>query len=211
MLNDHLRNTVEKATVDFLEKGGRGVLVEGGFILTAAHCIKCTCEGDMVLGDDFTINIQTYDNSFKIDTFAVEPMKDIAVLGSADDQQYYEDAKNFEKFYEKTIPIKMCSDKFGIDQEFVSYIFTHKKSWVKAKTISRITRLEMYTDELIENGTSGSPIVNANGELIGIMSQSKIDSREPDTGKYFSFGSHPNLTLPIWVLNKILGEKNDKR
>src|SRR5262245_38143525 len=42
---------VQLATVQIQKKGGRGVLVPGGFVLTAAHCVEWSPEGGMVLGD----------------------------------------------------------------------------------------------------------------------------------------------------------------
>jgi len=205
MLKDNLKIAVEKATVNFLKKGGQGVLVEGGFILTAAHCIDCNCEGDMTMDEYIIEEIETINGNLKIQPFAVEPVKDIAVLGSLDDQAFNKEATQFEKYCDNIKPIPLCTNNFELDEKkFVSYIFTHKKSWVKATTIYIPTRLDMYTEEPIESGTSGSPIVNEKGELIGIVSQSKIDSPELETGEYFSHGSHPNMTLPVWVLKKIL-------
>ena len=42
---------VEKATVRLTGKGGQGVLVPGGLIVTAAHCVNWYLEGGMAMGD----------------------------------------------------------------------------------------------------------------------------------------------------------------
>ena len=46
-----IRDAVAAATVRFPERGGQGVLVPGGLILTAAHVVDRTDTGAMALGD----------------------------------------------------------------------------------------------------------------------------------------------------------------
>jgi len=104
------RDTVEKATVT-IWKGkphGRGVLVEGNLILTAAHCLDCSCDGSMVMSEHLPVEIQTCDGKKLLtNKIAVEPCSDIAVLGSPDNQAFYEEYERFEKFCERTTPLKM--------------------------------------------------------------------------------------------------------
>ena len=50
-LIDESRRRVERATVRLVERGGQGVLVPGGFILTATHCINWCGTGMMALGE----------------------------------------------------------------------------------------------------------------------------------------------------------------
>src|SRR5579862_4192191 len=76
---------VEAATVRLPEKGGCGVLVPGGFILTATHCIEWSGTGGMVLGDVYPTSIETASGAkFRVDVAACEPVADIAVLGELD-------------------------------------------------------------------------------------------------------------------------------
>jgi len=60
------KNIVEKATLSF-EKGGKGVLVPGNMIITAAHCVNFNLDGYMTVleeimpyGEQFFENIITY-------------------------------------------------------------------------------------------------------------------------------------------------------
>jgi len=51
MLKERIRDEVVKATLIVPAKGGRGILVPGGFIVTAAHCVECACDGSMSVGN----------------------------------------------------------------------------------------------------------------------------------------------------------------
>src|ERR1039458_360260 len=71
------RTRVEQATVRLVEKGGRGVLVPGEFILTATHCIDWSGTGGMVLGDVYTAEIETASGAkFRLGAVACDPVSD---------------------------------------------------------------------------------------------------------------------------------------
>ena len=59
MLSEAIKKRVEKATVKLISKGGQGILVPGGFIITAAHCVDFDCGGSMALGEYFIEEIET--------------------------------------------------------------------------------------------------------------------------------------------------------
>jgi hypothetical protein len=108
------RARTEKATVrlmrlddhDVLVPVAQGVLVPGGYILTAAHCINWDGHGTMALGDWFIETIQAYDGTrYKLSPCAVEPMSDIAALEAVDGQAMYEECCAFEEFCEATEPV----------------------------------------------------------------------------------------------------------
>src|SRR4051812_29212571 len=74
---------VEQAVVELSPRGGRGVLVAGGFVLTAAHCVRAVYTGDMALGDDYHECVKLADGQkLKLRVEAVEPVADIAALGA---------------------------------------------------------------------------------------------------------------------------------
>src|SRR5262245_62003024 len=90
---------VAAATVWLPKMRGQGVLVPGGFILTAAHCIEWSREGRMALGEHFTERVETADGrKFVAAVVAAEPVSDIAVLGPADPQRMLDDCEAFESF-----------------------------------------------------------------------------------------------------------------
>jgi hypothetical protein len=105
-LND-AKKRAEAATVRLTRLKGQGVLVPGGFVLTAAHCVGWTAEGGMTLGDYFYEPITTNGNgSFRVSVDAIEPVADIAALREVDGQVLYDDCAAFEIFCEATPPVR---------------------------------------------------------------------------------------------------------
>ncbi len=85
---------------------GRGVLVAGGFIVTAAHCINWDSHGGMVLGDHHIEEIVTASgDKFRLSPWAVEPVSDVALLGASDCDELWDDVELFESWQERTKPV----------------------------------------------------------------------------------------------------------
>jgi len=93
MLEENIRADVEKATVTILGRIGQGVLIKNNLIITAAHCIDFKNEGEMVVGGYFIEKIKTSEKELKVAPLAVEPVSDIAVLGSLDGQEFLKEAE----------------------------------------------------------------------------------------------------------------------
>src|SRR5690242_9920977 len=106
MITDEIKDRVARATVRLTAVGGQGVLVPGGYILTAAHCINWDGRGGMTNGDDYFIEpIETRDGTKLLaGPCAVEPMSDLAVLCSPDSNEYGDDWIAFEGWCEATEP-----------------------------------------------------------------------------------------------------------
>jgi len=194
-LSPELRHRVEAATVRFRRWGGQGVLVPGRLIVTAAHVIQWSAEGHMALRE-FVEEIEAGGRRLRITPMAVEPVADIAVLGALDDQAYLDDAEAFEAFCESTAPVPLCTG----DASGRVHVFTHTGRWVaghypagawekaEASRFRRMhgndPRLFIATDEPIEGGTSGSPIVTEGGLLVGVMSVGQYtEGKRPDRGE----------------------------
>src|SRR5262249_7907109 len=99
------KRRAEQATVSLPKRGGRGVLVPGGYILPAAHCVDWNHEGGMALGDHFIEEVKTRGGAtLKARPCAVEPVADIAALQALDYQTFYHDAEAFEEWCDTTKP-----------------------------------------------------------------------------------------------------------
>lgn len=65
---------VENATLRMEALGGLGVLVPGGFVLTATHCIQWSGTGGMALGDASPEPVRTPDGTqFRLGLAACDP------------------------------------------------------------------------------------------------------------------------------------------
>lgn len=206
MLRKSIYTDVAKATVTFLRKGGQGVLVNSNLIITAAHCTNYSCEGEMALGDYFIEEIKAGGRELKVTPLAVEPVSDIAVLGSLDDQEFVNEANDFNKFCEHTKPVLLCRSEFELFREFRVHIYTHKGIWVtgsamKCREDAEVLHVE--SDEQIEGGTSGGPIINDSGELVSIVSNFSLATEV--LHKSNGLAPRPHLALPVWLCNRIFG------
>lgn len=196
---------VAKATVTITKKGGRGVLVPGGLILTAAHCITFNIDGDMTLGGFYIEDIEGDDGRmFKVRPLAVEPMADIAVLGALDDQAFdREMTRPFEDFCQGTKPVRVSRKEFRFLEEFPVIIYTHKRAWIAgmgSQAEPEASMLFIKTSEPVEGGTSGSPVISEAGELVALVS----------TGTCEVTGPRPRTALPVWVRREIEGRRRWK-
>jgi hypothetical protein len=199
-MNEQMRAEIERAVVTLLAKGGRGILVNGGVVLTAAHCVEYKTEGEMILGDFFLEDIETSQgDSFKIEPYAVEPVSDLAALGATNIPELIQEVVKFANFCEKTKPVTLCLKPPPIGESYPIYIYTHKGMWVKGCGYGTDTGIMFFDAEApIEGGTSGSPIVDDSGELVGIVLNAN-ESAGTCTG------SGPSLihALPVWILAMI--------
>jgi hypothetical protein len=214
---------VARATVRLPRKGGQGVLVPGQLILTAAHCIGWTSEGHMALGDAFPETIESGSRKLTVDVLAVEPRSDIAVLGALDDQVYTEEADAFEAWCDETRPVRLYTDNLPVEEstppsgfprvewtrllpsiEVPAHILTHNKGWiqVRARQMRRDAHIFVVeSDELIDGGTSGGPVIADDGRLLGVVSQSgetQADGERKPAGAFPV--PRPHLTLPAWIV-----------
>jgi hypothetical protein len=214
MLKKNIQHQVAGATVTLLGKGGQGVLVTNGFILTAAHCISANYDGRMAQGDYFIEEIETTRGKLKATPYAVEPVSDIAVLGPLDDQEFCDEVTQFEDFCEKTKPLRLCLKKFAWRFEFPIWIYTHKKTWIKGKAENfsikkNPSTISIKTDKNIEGGTSGSPIINEQGELVAVVSTGGGNLEVDHDGNFYMPISRegnsplPKFALPVWLYQEI--------
>ena len=174
-LSDENRTRVEQATVQLVERGGRGVLAPGAFILSATHCIPWRGTGVMALGEVYPTEIETPSGvKFRVGVDACDPVADIAALGELDNQEFPDDADRFEEWRGSVKPVPLNYRWIEPEQVEPVFIYTHKREWI-AGSVTRFGFDIPYSSvallvERIESGMSGSPVVTADGLLLGIVS-----------------------------------------
>lgn len=203
-------NQVEKAVVRISKKGGRGVLVDGHKILTAAHCITWECEGGMTVGDFFIEEIEMGDKHLKVQPEIVEPVMDIAVLGTLDEQTFEHEPQNFFDACEEIEPVKICTEEFERLKDIKAFVSTHDNGWIEAEVRQyrkEVPYLWISSNTQINSGTSGSPVVTENGELLGVISW--ISEKHEFGNQCKGRIPRPHLALPKWIYNKIISGENE--
>lgn len=202
-----IRAEVAKATVKLTQKGGQGILVGKEMIITAAHCLEFDCKGGIVLGENIVAvgntqyGIETArGEKLKVAPMAIEPVNDIAVLGWLDYQT--DEAEDFIAFCERTKPIPLyCRPLEDFLTEFRVHIYTHKKTWIRGKaSISAIhdPMMRVISEKNIEGGTSGGPIINDSGELVGIVSNTVACHGGEEV-----LAPVLQRALPIWIYHRL--------
>jgi hypothetical protein len=202
-MRDEIRRLVERATVTFKSTGGRGVLVPGEIILTAAHCIAWSGEGGMALGDHHLELIDTAAGPLNVSPLAVEPVSDIAAMGPPDGQEFPDDSEAFERLCAAVRPLRPYVSPLAPRVPVPVHIFTHKGAWITgtAKVLRDDAHRAWIETDLIEGGTSGSAIVTDSGDVLGIVSHSGgVEGDDRCTG----LAARPHLALPAWLVRQLL-------
>jgi hypothetical protein len=202
-MRDEIRRQVERATVTFTSAGGRGVLVSGGIILTAAHCIAWSGTGGMALGDYYLEPIETAAGPMNVSPLAVEPVSDVAAMGPPDGQAFPKDADKFERLCEAVRPLRPYASPLVPRVPVPVHIFTHKGTWITgtAEVFREDAHRAWIDADLIEDGTSGSAIVTDSSEVLGIVSHSGgVEGDERCTG----LAARPHLALPAWLVRRLV-------
>jgi S1-C subfamily serine protease len=194
---------VARAVVRLPRLIGQGVLVPGGFIVTAARCIGWTAEDSMMLGGGLPEPIITADGRLIVAApLAVEPVADLAVLGPVDDQAFSKEAPAFAAFCDATPPVRLAIDILKAFVPLPAYVFTHDRGVLPATV--RLIRpgsasLWLHSDHRISRGTSGSPVVTEDGRLWGIISTIGPEE-EPCQG----FIPCVHLAGPVWLVRQMV-------
>jgi hypothetical protein len=206
------KKDISKAIVRFNRPGGQGVLVEGNFILTAAHCIGWNADGAMDLGKDLVEWVKPVDGSESMLVFplAVESMSDIAVFGIDKKLVFPSDALRFKEFCARTEAVSLCKDPLPTGTLTEVFVWTYDVGWAPGSAmpdLNDVAKIWVQTEEAVEGGASGGPIINAEGELLAVNSSFSL----PQKGLSGSEGEQPRplLALPVWVVNQMECARKD--
>jgi hypothetical protein len=206
--------------------GGRGFVVQGDrecrYVVTAAHCLQRAGEPYIppAIGGISYTHERTYANllgpiggeqTVWAECLFVDPIADLAVLGTPDNQELYEEAEDYAALTgAAALPIvevplireritsvsPLDGDTFTFlgppKGECAAWLLSLEGRWFRADVTAHLRTLAIANPaEAIASGMSGSPIVTEDGSAIGIVCNSS--------------GPNPNLAanLPPWLLRSI--------
>ena len=214
--------------------GGRGFVIEtkdwDRLVVTAAHRLQSGGEPYLPQPHGMSnLEERTYANllgplggelTVWAECLFVDPVADLAVLGSPDGQELYDEAAAYEALVEAAVPLKLGSLSFtperhtlpdgteisgGPVAESDAWPLALSGQWFGCRVMSRGRSLWISkAAEGIRGGMSGSPIIAPNGRAIGVLCTSSgvvTPGQQPDTGDHREGGPNPYLpaNLPGWL------------
>lgn len=207
---------VAQATVFLPQRVAQGVFVTRGHrswpeghVVTAAHCLEYDQDlGAGIALGDFTFYevVLPTREKLRMAPEVIDVAKDVAVLGRLDPQEFAEDNEAFDACCVKTPPVRVQAAPYkSHPYEFTAHVRSHERKWLRGRaTIFRKYDPWFWAnmEEQIRGGTSGGPIVNDAGELVGVVSHAS----DAADGQLSASGI-PLLknALPICVLRKLRG------
>jgi S1-C subfamily serine protease len=203
---------VARAVVRLPRLIGQGVLVPGGFIVTAARCIDWNTEDSRMLGGCLPEPIITADGRKIVAApLAFEPIAGLAVLGAMDDPTFSREATAFKAFCEATPPVQLAMETLRAFVSLPASVFTHDRSVMPATvrlTCPGSASLWLHSDCRISGGTSGGPVVTDDGRLWGIISTIGTGTEEEPCQ-----GAIPRVHLagPAWLVRQMVSANARRR
>jgi Trypsin-like peptidase domain len=193
---------------------GRGFIVGGAhgrrLVVTAAHCLPRfpPCHSASYIQDRTYADLigQLGDPAPMVwaECLFVDPVADIAVLGSPDNQALFEQAEAYDALMERAALALPIAEPADVDDGANGWLLTLDGRW--AKCVVHAHPLALWIEKCVEGirgGMSGSPILDGSGSAIGVVTVSggSPDDLEAHTGG----GPSPRLTscLPGWLLREL--------
>jgi S1-C subfamily serine protease len=226
VLAPRLRELVQLATVRLVgrvSKGsrttegfiGQGVLVPGGYVLTAEHCINWSRQEQRTLQEHY-LRIAPRAGKGLLCTIAMaDPIADIAALTSVDSISSEASADAFAQFCRKVRPVPLAERYPKAGTSCHVHVLTHEGNWVEAwvtcpdpagglpKGVAMLT-----SSSPIKSGSSGGPVVDDAGRLVGVISWTAEGSTQQE-----NCGTIPIacLAIPRWVGKRIRSAQTGNR
>jgi hypothetical protein len=185
---------------------GRGFIVsaQDHYIITAGHCLPSLPPSNANSDRSERIYAGLLGSLREKPTvwaecLFVDPIADIAVLGSPDNQELFDEAEEYEELMELAIPLPIADSPTN----GTAWLLSLDGLWFQCSVQHNGGMLRVSNAiEGIVSGMSGSPIVADDGSAIGVICTSGGRPGEVPT----SGGPNPRLVhnLPLWFLRKML-------
>jgi len=152
------------------ESGGGGKATGSGFVIdTEGHLLT---NNHVVEGaDQIQVKLGSSDTTYEARVVGTDPATDLALLDvQAPADQLHPLTLGRSGQMEVGDPVVAIGNPFGLDRTVTSGIVSALQRQIEAPDGFSITNV-IQTDAAINPGNSGGPLINADGEVIGINSQ----------------------------------------
>jgi hypothetical protein len=196
-------------------RAARGVLVAGGYILTAAHCIEIDGAFNdlftgMAQGDSYRVSITTASGlEIATDVCMLEPVSDLAVLAPIDRDNNPYQAGRFVEFVQTTRPLPLAPclppQRYMVwPKELPVRLAGKGGAWINAKAqrFDSNSRTEVTATRPVPAVAVGGPIVDTRGRLVAVVSETQDPAEVPAEDQVTM---HPLVAacLPAWLLKNM--------
>jgi hypothetical protein len=189
---------------------GCGFVAAGRYVIPAAHCLPRIPAHHF---DELATTIRSWDGKDKTKLVVIycDPISDIAVLknetlSGGDLPQEWTEA--FDRLVTRTGSARIDLS-FPVDTPLRFYIRTHTEAWCTGSTkalnpLGPIFCAFIDEGKQIPDGTSGSPVFNQKGEVIGLVSEGgECGGTNPVTVAWLAGA------LPMWHIRALDDWRNE--
>jgi S1-C subfamily serine protease len=176
---------------------GSGIVLDSqGHILTNNHVIEGADKIEVKLGES--------DKEYTAEVVGTDPASDLALLKvSAPSSELTPLTLGDSSKMEVGDPVVAIGNPFGLDRTVTSGIVSALQRQIQAPNGFSIDNV-IQTDAAINPGNSGGPLINANGEVIGINSQIETGGNGADGNVGIGFA------IPINTAKGVIHELETK-
>jgi hypothetical protein len=206
-LTAEARARVERWTVSVGDNAGRGVMVVGHYVLTAAHIVDHDVEFAMIMGDQVTNTVTARDGTeFQMAPVFAETIADVAVLAEADDTRAADQLAAWcDQMERDGQPPALSRIPFPLREPVRVHVLDHGGNWTAA-TATRDADVPSGAVTVsfagkIEAASCGGPIVDDDGRIVGLIGWTGTDDEDFEK----SVGVLPvlRLALPAWLQREL--------
>ena len=151
---------------------GRGFVVQGErerYVITAGHCLPhlppcLTFSETQERTYENLIGTLNEESTVWTECVFVDPISDLAVLGSPNGQDLSEEARRYQELVERAAPLRISD----APESGPAWLLSLEGNWFRC-TASHRGRALWLTSDAIIGGMSGSPVVAESGAAIGVV------------------------------------------